>query len=98
MQNPSQGVLTDYDIADEVGNQLGQSARQHQLEFRDKYADDNVREDTNIDDMKRKLLKEITESRGAARMISESGVLTSGQTAKTGGVGLKMELGEISDR
>ena len=34
MHDPSQAVMTDYDIADEVGQAFGASIR-HQIDFRD---------------------------------------------------------------
>ena len=98
LQDPSRAVLTDYDIADEVG-QFGMSTKQHELEFRDRNADDRVREDTNIDDLKRQLEQQLAQSKGPARMVSEGGsYLFSGQTMKTGkgSSGHRMELGEIA--
>jgi len=58
MQDPSQAVMTDYDITDEVGQAFGASFRRgmadHLLQFREEDYVDKVPEDGNIvDDMKK---------------------------------------------
>ena len=44
-------MLTDCDIADEVGPQFAASVR-NQMEFRDKSLDDRMHDDNNIDELK----------------------------------------------
>ena len=56
LADPSQAVITDCNIADEIGEAFGASyARGYQLDFRERGHNDSIAEDTNIDDMKKQL-------------------------------------------